>query len=86
MRPILMTSLTSILGFLPMAMSGDGGEAMMQPLAIVLLGGLLVGTFLTLYVIPVIYTIVDDKSEKHRRKKEEKRRLKTAAKEKKDEI
>ncbi len=86
MRPILMTSLTSILGFLPMALSGDGGEAMMQPLAIVLLGGLLVGTFLTLYVIPVIYTIVDDKSEKHRRKKEEKRRLKTAAKEKKDEI
>ena len=78
MRPILMTSLTSILGFLPMALSGDGGEAMMQPLAIVLLGGLLVGTFLTLYVIPVIYTIADDKAEKRRIKKEEKMRKKEA--------
>jgi len=74
MRPILMTSLTSVLGFLPMALSGDGGEAMMQPLAIVLLGGLLIGTFLTLYVIPVIYTIVEDKKEKRRMKKEKRLR------------
>ncbi len=72
MRPILMTSLTSILGFLPMALSGDGGEAMMQPLAVVLLGGLLVGTFLTLYVIPVVYTIVDDKAKKYQQKRKEK--------------
>lgn len=69
MRPILMTSLTSILGFLPMAMSGEGGGAMMQPLAIVLLGGLLVGTFLTLYVIPVIYSAVDSKSQRRKSKK-----------------
>lgn len=69
MRPILMTSLTSILGFLPMAMAGEGGTAMMQPLAIVLLGGLLVGTFLTLYLIPVIYSIVDDKAQKRKAKR-----------------
>ena len=61
MRPILMTSLTSVLGFLPMAMSGSGGAAMMQPLAIVLIGGLLVGTLLTLFVIPVVYKIFDSK-------------------------
>ncbi len=69
MRPILMTSLTSILGFLPMAMSGEGGGAMMQPLAIVLLGGLLVGTFLTLYVIPVIYSAVESRSQRRKNKK-----------------
>ena len=61
MRPVLMTSLTSILGFLPMAMSGSSsGAAMMQPLAVVLVGGLTVGTFLTLLVIPVVYSIFDD--------------------------
>lgn len=69
MRPILMTSLTSILGFLPMAMSGDGGSAMMQPLAIVLLGGLLVGTFLTLYLIPVLYSVVDERSQRRKAKR-----------------
>lgn len=69
MRPILMTSLTSILGFLPMALSGDGGTSMMQPLAVVLLGGLLVGTFLTLYFIPVLYFAVDDKMQKRKMKK-----------------
>lgn len=76
MRPVLMTSLTSILGFLPMAMAGDGGAAMMQPLAIVLLGGLFVGTFLTLYVIPVVYTSVDKRRDKRKAKKS----LKAAAK------
>lgn len=64
MRPILMTSLTSILGFLPMAMSGSGGAAMMQPLAIVLIGGLFVGTFLTLFVIPTVYKIFERKKKK----------------------
>ncbi len=70
MRPVLMTSLTSILGFLPMALAiGSGGAEMMQPLAVVLLGGLAVGTVLTLYVIPVVYTIFDDKGIKRKNKK-----------------
>ena len=73
MRPIFMTSFTSILGFLPMAMPSQGGTGMMRPLAIVLLGGLLVGTFLTLYFIPVLYSIVDDKAQKRKVKKERKR-------------
>ena len=80
MRPVLMTSLTSILGFLPMALSSEGGSAMMQPLAIVLLGGLLVGTFLTLFMIPVLYSMVDRKIEKHRQKKERKARKNAAEK------
>ena len=69
MRPILMTSLTSILGFLPMAMDSEGGGVMMQPLAVALVGGLTVGTFLTLFLIPVLYTIVDEKLEKRAKKK-----------------
>lgn len=70
MRPVLMTSLTSILGFLPMAIAnGTSGAAMMQPLAVVLVGGLAVGTFLTLLVIPVVYSIFDDY---HIRRKEKK--------------
>ncbi|MBQ6998453.1 MAG: efflux RND transporter permease subunit [Clostridia bacterium] len=64
MRPILMTSLTSILGFLPMAMSNSGGAAMMQPLAIVLIGGLAVGTLLTLFVIPVVYKVFETRKTK----------------------
>ncbi len=70
MRPILMTSLTSILGFLPMALSSSGGGKMMQPLAISLIGGLFIGTLLTLYVIPTVYTILEDliKKRKHKKK------------------
>ena len=75
MRPILMTSLTSILGFLPMALSQADGAEMMRPLAMVLLGGLAVGALLTLFVIPVIYTIFDDRATKRQVKKRFKRAL-----------
>lgn len=69
MRPVLMTSLTSILGYLPMAISTAEGSETMKPLAVVLLGGLLVGTLLTLFVIPTVYTIFDQREEKKRAKK-----------------
>ena len=69
MRPILMTSLTSILGFLPMAAATSSGSEMMKPLASALLGGLLVGTLLTLFIIPVVYTVFDDRKKKRLRKK-----------------
>ncbi len=73
MRPVLMTTLTSVLGFLPMALAfGSSGAAMMQPLAVSLTGGLTVGTVLTLFVIPVVYTIFDDKLKKFKEKKEQK--------------
>ena len=69
MRPILMTSLTSILGFMPMAVSTASGSEMMRPLASVLLGGLLVGTFLTLFIIPVVYVSFDERKNKKKSKK-----------------
>lgn len=69
LRPILMTTLTSVIGFFPMAVAGS---EMMRPLAVVLLGGLSIGALLTLLVIPTIYTIVDDRSIKKKAKREKK--------------
>ena len=61
LRPILMTTLTTILGFLPMILSVSEGSEMMRPLAVVLTGGLGVGTLLTLYIIPTIYSVSNKK-------------------------
>ena len=57
MRPIIMTALTTILGLLTMAMGLGSGAAMIQPMAIVTIGGLLYGTILTLFVVPCIYSL-----------------------------
>lgn len=68
LRPILMTSLTTILGLLPMALAFGKGAEMQQPLAISVMGGLVTGTFLTLFVIPVIYIFFDKLVSKFSRK------------------
>ncbi|MGH9866644.1 MAG: efflux RND transporter permease subunit [Candidatus Polarisedimenticolia bacterium] len=61
MRPILMTTATTILGLLPMALGlGEGGE-LQAPMAITVIGGLALGTVLTLVVIPVVYMTLDRK-------------------------
>jgi HAE1 family hydrophobic/amphiphilic exporter-1 len=60
LRPILITAFTTILGLVPMAISRAEGAEMRAPMAISLIGGLLVATVLTLVVIPVIYSIMDD--------------------------
>lgn len=54
-RPILMTALCTILGLLPMAFLGGEGAELRAPMAITVMGGLLVGTFLTIVVIPTLY-------------------------------
>lgn len=61
LRPILMTSLTTILGLLVMAFGRGVGSELMQPVAIVSIGGLLYATLLTLFVIPVMYSTVNRK-------------------------
>ena len=59
MRPVLMTSVTTILGLIMLAMGKSAGTDMMQPLALVCIGGLTYATLLTLLVVPVIYDIMN---------------------------
>ena len=61
LRPILMTSATTILGLLPMAIGLGAGAELRAPLAITVIGGLSVATLLTLVVIPVVYSLVERK-------------------------
>ncbi|HWQ80353.1 MAG TPA: efflux RND transporter permease subunit [Anaerovoracaceae bacterium] len=60
MRPIMMTTLAMILGMLPSALDSGTGAELRQPLAIAIVGGLISSTLLTLIVVPVIYTVLDD--------------------------
>jgi HAE1 family hydrophobic/amphiphilic exporter-1 len=60
LRPIIMTTLAMIFGMLPLAMGIGAGAEMRAPMARAVVGGLLTSTLLTLLVVPVIYTIVDD--------------------------
>jgi HAE1 family hydrophobic/amphiphilic exporter-1 len=62
LRPILMTSATTVLGLLPMAAGLGEGAEIRKPLAITVIGGLTVATILTLVVIPVVYTLLDRKA------------------------
>ena len=61
LRPILMTTLTTALGLLPMAIGFGEGSEVRTPMAITVIGGLLVSTLLTLLVIPVVYSLLDRK-------------------------
>jgi HAE1 family hydrophobic/amphiphilic exporter-1 len=61
LRPILMTSLTTALGLLPMALGFGEGSEVRTPMAITVIGGLIVSTMLTLIVIPVVYSLMDHK-------------------------
>ena len=58
-RPILMTTLTTIFGILPLAIGMGEGYEILQPLAVTVIGGLIVGTFLTLMILPGMYLILD---------------------------
>ncbi len=61
LRPILMTTLTTVLGLLPLAIGMGEGAEMRAPMAITVIGGLLVSTLLTLLVIPSVYLLLDRK-------------------------
>ncbi|MDQ1354144.1 MAG: family transporter, partial [Acidobacteriota bacterium] len=56
LRPVLITSLTTIIGMFPMAISTSEGSEMRSPMAIALMGGLTAATFLTLFIVPIIYS------------------------------
>src|SRR5690606_18958418 len=71
LRPIVMTALATILALTPMALGVTGGSAFIsQPLAIVVIGGLLSSTFLTLLLVPVLYLLVERRGERRAAKRE----------------
>jgi len=61
LRPIMMTTLCAVFGFLPLALAFGEGAEVRSPMAITVIGGLLVSTLLTLVVIPVVYDLLDRK-------------------------
>lgn len=61
LRPVLMTATVASLGFLPMALSSSAGAEVQKPLATVVIGGLITATFLTLFVLPLLYIIFNTK-------------------------
>ena len=61
LRPVLMTAFVASLGFLPMAISNGAGAEVQRPLATVVIGGLMVATFLTLIVLPILYILFERK-------------------------
>ncbi|MEO7915997.1 MAG: efflux RND transporter permease subunit, partial [Dokdonella sp.] len=63
LRPIVMTTLTALFGFAPLAFFGGDGAEVRAPMAITVIGGLLVSTLLTLVVIPVMYDLLDRSSD-----------------------
>ncbi|MDQ4033145.1 MAG: efflux RND transporter permease subunit, partial [Actinomycetota bacterium] len=67
LRPILMTAVATVLGLLPMAVGLTGGGVFIsQPLAIVVIGGLVSSTLLTLVLVPVLYLLTERKRVRHR--------------------
>jgi len=60
MRPILMTTVAMIAGMMPIAMGLGAGSEVRSPMAVAVVGGLITSTFLTLIVVPVVFTYVDD--------------------------
>jgi HAE1 family hydrophobic/amphiphilic exporter-1 len=70
LRPVLMTSLTTILGMLPLAMSKGSGSEIWSPMGIAVIGGLVFSTMVTLILVPVIYMMMLRRSERRKKKVE----------------
>ena len=80
LRPVLMTSLTTILGMVPMAIGSGEGAEMWRPMGIAVIGGLTFSTILTLLFVPTMYTIFAYNGMKRTRKKLHKSQAKKAKK------
>ncbi len=70
LRPILMTTLTTVLGLMPIAFLGGEGSELIQPIALTVIGGLSVSTLLTLFFVPTLYALFNANDEQRRRKRE----------------
>jgi HAE1 family hydrophobic/amphiphilic exporter-1 len=89
LRPVLMTTASTVFGMVPVAFGQGDGSEWRNPMGVVCIGGLLTSTFLTLMVVPVVYTLIDEAREVARkalarapqlgRRNELKRGIQTAA-------
>jgi len=70
LRPIMMTASAAMLGMLPLALALGKGSEIQAPMATAVIGGLATSTVLTLFVVPTVYTVLDDIGLFLRRKKE----------------
>ena len=61
-RPVMMTTLSTLLGMVPMAFFGDANSSMTQPIGLCVIGGLTSSTIVTLFIIPVIYSLFNQKT------------------------
>lgn len=68
LRPVLMTSITAILGMVPMAIGMGDGSELWQPMGIAVIGGLTFSTLMTLFVIPVLYAMFEVRAEEKRKR------------------
>jgi HAE1 family hydrophobic/amphiphilic exporter-1 len=69
LRPIIMTTLCTLFGFLPLAIATGEGAEVRSPMAITVIGGLLVSTLLTLVVIPIVYDLLDKRADEYYRER-----------------
>ena len=69
LRPVLMTSLTTVLGMVPMAMGIGNGSETWQPMGIAVAGGLTFSTFLTLFIVPALYAMLEGRKERKAKRK-----------------
>ena len=63
-RPIIMTTVTTVLAMVPMGLGLGTGEQMQRPLAITIIGGLSIATFLTVFLTPVVYEFLHRRTDK----------------------
>ncbi len=75
LRPIIMTTLSTLFGFLPLALAFGEGAEVRSPMAITVIGGLLMSTLLTLVVIPVVYDLLDRRPDEHYLRRAQRARL-----------
>jgi HAE1 family hydrophobic/amphiphilic exporter-1 len=71
LRPVLMTSLTTILGMLPMALGIGEGSEIWQPMGVSVVGGLVMSTLITLFIVPSLYAMLEGSKERRARRKAE---------------
>ena len=71
LRPVLMTSLTTVLGMLPMALGIGEGSEIWQPMGVAVVGGLVMSTLITLFIVPSLYAMLEGSKERRARRKAE---------------